>query len=296
MHHDIEVAYLKVETAERAALDEFFATTVGLVPGEPTSGGESTWRNDSAVHRILVGDGPSNDAIVLGLEAVDESAYRATAERLTRAGFELSDGTPGETGGRRVAELKHTIAPWGTRVELVHGLERFATPFEAPLVPGGFLTHGVGFGHVVFGTTNLDDSHRFVIDGLGMHQSDWIETELAPGVPLEVRFYHCNSRHHSLALARLPFDLPTALHHVMVETNQVDDTGRAFDRALASGRPIVNGLGRHDNDEMFSFYVVSPAGFQVEVGHGARKIDENWRENHRYSLISRWGHQPVPQA
>jgi 2,3-dihydroxybiphenyl 1,2-dioxygenase len=296
MHHDIEVAYLKIETADRAELDEFFATTIGLVPGEATSGGESTWCNDTAVHRILVGDGPSNDATVLGLEALDEAVYRTTAERLTTAGYELTDGTSGETRARRVADLKHTIAPWGTRVELVHGLERTATPFEAPLVAGGFLTDGVGFGHVVFGTTNLDESHRFVTDGLGMHQSDWIETALAPGVPLEVRFYHCNSRHHSLALALVPFAMPTALHHVMVETNHVDDTGRAFDRALASGRPIANSLGRHDNDEMFSFYVVSPAGFQVEVGHGARTIGEHWGGNRRYSLISRWGHQPVPQA
>ena len=73
----------------------------------------------------------------------------------------------------------------------------------------------------------------------------------------------------------------------MVETSGCDDVGRAFDRALASGRPIANGLGRHDNDEMFSFYVVSPAGFQVEVGHGARVVGDDWSDNRRYSRISR---------
>ena len=64
--------------------------------------------------------------------------------------------------------------------------------------------------------------------------------------------------------------MPQKLHHVMFETNERDDVGAAFDRVWATDLAIPNGLGRHDNDGMFSFYVVSPAGFQVEVGHGAR--------------------------
>jgi hypothetical protein len=45
---------------------------------------------------------------------------------------------------------------------------------------------------------------------------------------------------------------------------------------------------------MFSFYAVTPAGFQVEFGHGARVVGDDWRDDRRYSRISRWGHQPVP--
>ena len=130
-------------------------------------------------------------------------------------------------------------------------------------------------------------------NGLGFARSDWLETELAPGINLEVRFYHCNARHHTVALARAPFDLPQVLHHVMFEMNDRDDVGAAFDRLWATDLGIPNGLGRHDNDGMFSFYVVSPAGFQVEVGHGARAISDSWTDNRRYDRISRWGHQPV---
>ena len=36
-------------------------------------------------------------------------------------------------------------------------------------------------------------------EALGFAQSDWIETDVA-GMPLTVRFYHCNPRHHSLAI------------------------------------------------------------------------------------------------
>ncbi len=296
MSHDIEIAYLAVEVPDRTAVDQFLGETIGLVPGDSPPPDTSTWRDDAAVHRVIVTDGAAGDAIAVGVEAADAAAFDATVARLAAAGFETQPGTEATCRTRRVAALAHTVAPWGTDVEVVLGLERSAEPFVAPLVPGGFVTSGVGFGHVVFGTVDIDAAHRFVIDGLGMHQSDWIETELAPGIPLEVRFYHCNPRHHSLAIAKLPFEVPTALHHVMFETADVDDTGRAFDRALASGRPIANSLGRHDNDRMFSFYVVSPAGFQVEVGHGARTIGDDWDENRPYSLISRWGHQPIPSS
>ena len=66
-----------------------------------------------------------------------------------------------------------------------------------------------------------------------------------------------------------------------------------IDRAWATDLPIPNGLGRHDNDGMFSFYVASPAGFQVEIGHGAKVIIVGWVQNRRYDRISAWGHQPL---
>jgi hypothetical protein len=127
-----------------------------------------------------------------------------------------------------------------------------------------------------------------------MRQTDWIELTLAPGVVLAGRFYHCNSRHHTLALIAVPGPPPDKkMHHVMFETVDRDDVGAAFDRAFAAGHPIPNGLGKHDNDKMFSFYTMTPAGFQVEVGHGAREVGEDWNENRAYDSISQWGHQPV---
>ena len=69
-----------------------------------------------------------------------------------------------------------------------------------------------------------------------------------------------------------------------------------YDRLWATDLGIPNGLGRHDNDGMFSFYLQTPAGFQVEVGHVARVIDEGWDDDRAYSAISAWGHQPLRQA
>ena len=296
MYRQIELAYLGIQVPDPTALDEFFGDIIGLTPGAPAGTATSTWRNDGKAHRILVESGAANDASFLGFEAVDAAAFDATAAQITAAGFALTEASPSECAVRGVERLVATEAPWGLRLELVLGLAPAAAPFASPSMPSGFHTEGVGFGHVVFATLDFDESHRFATEALGLEQSDWLEMELAPGIVLEVRFYHCNERHHSLAFARAPFELPQTLHHVMFETNDRDDVGAAFDRAWASGLPIPNGLGRHDNDGMFSFYVESPAGFQVEVGHGARVVPREWNDNRRYDQISVWGHQPLRQA
>jgi 2,3-dihydroxybiphenyl 1,2-dioxygenase len=291
--NDLELAYAAVEVADRDALAAFLTDIVGLASGEPTDDGALTWTNDAAAHRVLVTEGPRDDLVALGFEAAGEGEYEATLARLSALGAVPTEGDAAQRQARRVGRLAAVEAPWGSTVEVVLGLERAAAPAPTPLVPGGFLTAGLGFGHAVVATTAFDEAIRFAVEGLGMAQSDWLETEVAPGIPLEVRFFHCNARHHSLAIARAPFELPQALHHLMVEAVDRDDVGRAYDRAVAAGLPLPNGLGRHDNDGMFSFYVASPAGFQVEVGHGARRIVEPWDDDRRYDRISAWGHHPV---
>jgi 2,3-dihydroxybiphenyl 1,2-dioxygenase len=296
MRREIELAYVGLEVPDPTSLTAFFGEVVGLVPGEPVGGDAMTWRNDAKAHRVIVQPGPVNDAVFVGFEAVDTTAFDAVVRRLRAAGHEVTDGSDDHARARGVHQLVRTGSPWGVAVELVVGLEEASTPYVSPLVPGGFLTEDVGFGHVVFATTAFDDSHAFLVDGLGLGQSDWLEMEIAAGIELEVRFYHCNERHHTVAVAKAPFELSQRLHHIMFETNDRDDVGAAFDRAWATDLDIPNGLGRHDNDGMFSFYVASPAGFQAEIGHGARAITDDWDDNRRYDRISAWGHQPLRQA
>jgi 2,3-dihydroxybiphenyl 1,2-dioxygenase len=290
MDHQIELGYLVLEVPDPETLAPVFSDVVGLVPGAPTAAGADTWRNDGRAHRLLVQAGPANDAVAIGIEAVDAAAFDAVVARLRGFGAVVEEG---DAADRRVQRLVRTTAPWGIDVEVVLHLADAPAAFSSPLVPGGFLTDGVGFGHAVFATTVFEASDAFLTEGLGFAQSDWLETELAPGINLEVRFYHCNFRHHTIAMARAPFDLPQRLHHVMFELHARDDVGAAFDRAWATDFAIPNGLGRHDNDGMFSFYLQTPAGFQIEVGHGARVITDGWDDNRRYDRVSAWGHQPL---
>jgi len=289
----LELAYLAVEVEDPDAFGRFLGDVVGLVAGDVTDAGEQTWRNDDRAQRIIIGTGPANDATAVGFELPDQVAFEAAVARLTAAGHTVELADAAAARNRRVEALARTTAPWGVTIELVHGLAVASTPFDSPLVPGGFLTEDVGFGHLVFATMAFDEAHEFITGALGLAQTDWLEMELAPGMELEVRFYHCNPRHHTLALARAPFELPQKLHHVMVEANTTEDVGMAFDRVWDAKLPIANGLGVHDNDRMFSFYVVTPAGFQLEFGTGARVVSEPWTDNRQYDRISRWGHQPI---
>jgi len=292
MTAELELAYVGLEVADPAAFETFFSHVIGLVPGQKTTDGAATWRNDDRAQRIILSAGPANDAVYFGFEAGSADAFDRAVGLLHTSGADVTEGTAADLVNRRVAALVRAEAPWGVPVEIVHGLAADPEPFDSPLVPGGFLTKGLGFGHVVVVTGDLDAADRFAREALGLVQSDWLETDLG-GLPLSVRFYHCNPRHHSLAIGSVPLELPQRLHHVMIETVSRDNVGHAFDRAWNAGLPIANALGKHDNDQMFSFYVVTPAGFQLEFGFGARTIDDPWTEDRRYDRISEWGHQPI---
>jgi hypothetical protein len=49
-------------------------------------------------------------------------------------------------------------------------------------------------------------------------------------------------------------------------------------------------LGRHSNDLMFSFYMITPSGFEFEYGWGAQVIGEDWHVA-RHDVTSVWGHK-----
>lgn len=294
MDHQLELGYLILELPVPDSISGVLADVVGLIPGAPVAGA-LTWRNDDRVQRIVVEAGPASETVAVGFEAVDAASFDATVARLRSIGATIIDGSAEDRRRRHVDRLIRVASPWGVAVEVVLGLADAGTPYSSPLVPGGFVTDGVGFGHAVFATTAFDESVRFLTEGLGFVQSDWLVAELAPGIELEVRFFHCNARHHTVALARAPFELPQRLHHVMFETASCDDVGAAFDRTWESDLPIPNGLGRHDNDRMFSYYLQTPAGFQIEIGHGARVVDDAWDDDRLYDRISSWGHQPLRQ-
>jgi hypothetical protein len=68
--------------------------------------------------------------------------------------------------------------------------------------------------------------------------------------------------------------------------------GRAYDRCIRARVPIMNTLGRHPNDQMFSFYAFTPSGFQFEFGWGGRVVDADNHPPGAFDRISEWGHHP----
>ena len=151
------------------------------------------------------------------------------------------------------------------------------------------MTGDQGLGHVVLSTRDMTAARGFYRDLLGFRLSDIIRMQPSPQFGFDLEFFHCNARHHTLAL--MPVPMPRRLHHFMVQVATVDAVGFALERALAAGTPITAGLGRHTNDQMVSFYSRAPAGFEVEFGQGAIEVDDaTWRVS-RHDKPSSWGHK-----
>ncbi len=286
---------LGFEVSDVDAWERFAVDVLGLAVGERRADGSLALRMDERAQRIVLHPGPADDLAYLGFECDDEAALRALVADLSGAGVAVMEGKPETLEARGVAALWHCEDPSGLPLELSCGAKLASEPFRSERVPSGFVTGDEGVGHAVISATDLDATDRFYRERLGMRLSDRIEGEVFPGVDVEIRFLHANPRHHTVAFASIP--MPKRIHHFMVQAGAMDDVGHAHDRALDAGVPIANSLGQHPNDGMFSFYAITPSGFQVEFGWGGVRVDDaTWDASAVYDRLSTWGHRPPAPA
>ena len=109
-------------------------------------------------------------------------------------------------------------------------------------------------------------------------------------------FLRLNERHHTVALAytegRRMDPVRTRIHHLNLQARSLDDVSAAYLRCRAMGYSIANAIGQHPNDRELSFYVVSPSGFEVEIGWNPIRVDEQAWNPSVHKGISLWGHRP----
>lgn len=259
----LETAYIGLDSTAPVALGRYLTEAVGLMPGLAAADGVATWRVDGKAQRLWVREGARNDAACIAFEAADAQVYDRVLGRLSAQAWRMRAGTAAERAARRVRDLTVIQTPWDVPLELVTGLEEAARPFTSPHFPEGFVTTGQGCGHFVFAVGSAEEydaARRFATEGLGLVLSDWLRLPMGE-IEMHVSFFHCNPRHHSLAIAYLPRPaVPQRLHHINFEVAHVRSVGLAYDRALRAGAPLANTLGQHANDGMVSFYSLSPDG------------------------------------
>lgn len=242
-------------------------------------------RVDDAVHRIAIHPGDQDDLAYIGWDVGGPTQLDAAVTRLEAQGITVGRGDPDLADERGVAELAWFTDPFGFRHELTHGL-RIGAPFTPGRPMGGFVTGEGGLGHIVLVVPDLVPAERLFVDVLGFTVSDTIEAGLT------LRFLHCNPRHHSLALALIPGMV--GVLHLMLEVHDLDDVHSALALVEARQLPLVMHLGQHPNDHTTGFYVRTPAGFDIEYGHGGLLIDDATWETSTYDTTSTWGHDPPP--
>ncbi len=296
MNVELETAYIGIDCTAPAAMAGYLQDVVGLMPGEPRDGAASTWRVDGKAMRLWLQTAERDDAACIGFAASSTDAYQRALARLQQLDVECTPLTTAQKTLRGVQDGVAMDTPWGVPLELVHGLADAATPFASASYPEGLVTQGQGFGHFVFIVGTAEDyeaSRRFAIDGLGLKLTDFLKMPIGPGMEMNVSFFHCNPRHHSLAIGFVPMPaVPQRLHHINFEVARVAEVGMAYERALQAATPLANTLGQHANDGMVSFYSISPGGWAVEIGATGRTVTDDWADVREYDRISDWGHQP----
>jgi len=283
------LGYIGLSVKDPAAFAAFATGVLGLMPGE-SANGAARFRIDEAAWRFHVEAGGADDVSFVGFEVAGPAELEAVVQRLAKGGVAVGNGDPDRLAERGVLGLATCKDPDGLDVEIFYGPTlRTETPFVSPQAVVRFVTGDQGLGHVVLTTRDMEAARRFYADLLGFRLSDVIRMRLGPERSFDLEFFHCNARHHTVALAPIP--APKRLHHFMIQVPTLDEVGFAMERAEARGAPIAQTLGRHTNDRMVSFYVRSPAGFEVEYGFGALEVDEaTWRVT-RHDKPSSWGHK-----
>ncbi len=251
------------------------------------------FRMDQHQCRIIVKRGPAEDFAAIGWQLRDQATLDIVLQRLQARGIAVQHSSSDEAAERGVKKFWRLMGPKRMAIELF--VEPLITEEPLDMLCGGFITGDAGMGHLAITSRRGKDMRRFWQEIFDARQSDSIVERLA-GVTLDIEFFRVNPRHHSIAIAQvrgLPLDpIRTKAQHMNLLTTSVGELTAAFLRCRQLGYEMAHEIGEHPNDREQSFYVVSPSGFEIELGWNALEVDEAMWQVATYEGISLWGHKP----
>lgn len=282
------LGYLQLTATDLDRWQDFGQRVLGLM-ADRRSDDRLLFRIDEKTYRIEVRPGEAGGVTAVGWETKGPDELAELENRLTAAGYEVT--RPGESVAkeRMVSDLIQFRDPddcydheifWGLSTSSV----RFASPIGAEFVAGG-----EGLGHVLQVVSEPARYESLFLDVLGFRLSDHID--LAPG--LAATFLHCNPRHHSFAFTPQVPGRPLGVGHFMLEVTELDVIGRALEHIEREPHRLLKTFGRHSNDRMISFYLLTPSDVGLEFGTGGIKIDDETWSPTRYDTAHLWGHHAV---
>jgi len=289
------LGYIGVNCTDPARWAHYGTQVLGMmdVSAKLSPNDESVYlKMDDRPWRIVVNKSDTDGYAFSGWEIAGEDNFNQALKTLEQHGINFEQANAELIGQRQVQDLVSFSDPDGNRHELYWGPVSDFAQFASPVGIKQFITGDQGFGHVVLPTPGFDGCLQFYKEVMGFELSDLMKVRFTPD-PNEpekrLYFMHCNQRHHSLAIFECP--MPTGCVHVMVETDRVDEVGRAMDRIKAHNVKLTGTLGRHANDHMVSFYMATPSGFMLEYGAEGRTVEDWSRYSPFQSTVnSFWGH------
>jgi 2,3-dihydroxybiphenyl 1,2-dioxygenase len=276
------LGYVAIDARDPRAWLSFGPEVLGLQVAATDPDGSIRLRMDEAAYRLLIVPAAADGLAAIGWEVASADALRAAEAELGELGVATERASDAECALHQVGGLVRCTDPAGYRVELFWGMQQPSSAFRPGRPITGFRTGELGLGHIVVGAPQFEATRDFYVDLLGFRLSDFVSDRIV--------FLHCNPRHHSLGLVHAPF----GLRHIMLEVNEIDDVGTGYDVCQSRG-VLTRALGRHTNDWMFSFYVMTPSTFEIEYGCNGRSVDDATWQVQELTQTSFWGHQHLSE-
>jgi 3,4-dihydroxy-9,10-secoandrosta-1,3,5(10)-triene-9,17-dione 4,5-dioxygenase len=266
-----------------------FATDVlgALVTDGPD--GSLHLRLDDRPVRVAIVPGERDRLIGAAFEVRDRLALEAAVAELEAAGVAVKEGSTDEAAARRVEKFVAFDDPNGNPIELFFSQSVDGLDVQLPH-GGAFLTGALGVGHVVLPSADIEAAFDFYTKVLGFRHRDSMAITFPNGMQVRLRFLGCNARHHSVALTQTQSE--QGMRHMMLEADSIKTFGRTYARAREAGA-LKTEMGQHSNDEVLSFYLNCPGGFEIEYGVHGRHVDDATWLTRDLTALSYWGYWPA---
>lgn len=288
----VSMGYVLIESQHLDEWQRFCEKGLGLHL-ETVSDTLLAFRMDSHQRRLIIKQGSAEDVSALGWQLSNEASLHTLLDRFTERGIAISEGSAEEAALRGVKAFWRVTGPKRLAIEV------FVEPLTATeplwMLSSGFVTGDSGMGHVAITSRLPKKMQRFWQELFDARISDHIEEQIA-GMTLDITFLRLNERHHTVAIAAtrgMRLDpIRTQVQHMNLLVETLDDLSSAYRRLRNLGFEMAHEIGQHPNDKEVSFYVISPSGFEVELGWNALTVDESCWKTNDYHGISLWGHKP----
>jgi 3,4-dihydroxy-9,10-secoandrosta-1,3,5(10)-triene-9,17-dione 4,5-dioxygenase len=289
------LGYVIVRSDKREEWEGYLTKVVGAMKA-PSPDDADHYRIDHRPFRFRIVDaqGQGDRLIAAGYRIDSRGSLDALAARLEEAGHETAWVSEDDAATRGVEAAFKVNDPAGNHLEFYVGDSKVDTPFASPIGVEGFVTGELGMGHAVFAAMDFDRSMSFYRDVIGFHPTDlprfrFLGTPDDPGIPFA--FLHAdNGRHHSVAFGPMP-PMPGGCVHLMLEMTTLKDVEDCYRRMSEFGVAESASIGEHTNDQITSFYMKTPAGFDLEIGYDGLVIDPSSWKVTAHNTPSKWGHE-----
>lgn len=304
------LGYVVVQSTDLDKWLDYGTNVIGMMNAPSMADNGSVYlKMDQRPFRYQIVKGEFDGLLLSGWDMGSEADFNARLDVLTEKGipFEKIEDTA-ILSERAVSGLARLVDPSGNQLELYWSdmsVAVDAVEFASGLDVDEFVTTAengddMGLGHVVLhAPTDFEGVHAFYQD-MGFIDSDI--TDMSDKGMGKIYFMHCNPRHHSLALwswgaptpetefRPSPESKAPGCVHVMSEVKTLPEVGTCLDRVNEREIPVLSTLGEHINDEMYSFYMLTPGNFAMEFGFSGLQLDESWETTYN-TEASKWGHK-----